>query len=180
MDNKVIENKLDKDNKDLEEIRDDAEAQEDDVKEELKEKAEEEVKKNEFEPDDEGEEGLEDDVDADKDYWRKKAEENAAQLEELNKRIMALEREKEMACMGDLLKEYQVCLEEEDFKCFEKDMKKLSKDQFSAKLFEHIAKLAKEERLNKEPKMFSYMPAFDGAEIKTDVTLESMSNKYSK
>lgn len=180
MDNKVIENKLDKDNKDLEEIRDDAEAQEDDVKEELKEKVEEEVKKNEFEPDDEGEEGLEDDVDADKDYWRKKAEENAAQLEELNKRIMALEREKEMACMGDLLKEYQVCLEEEDFKGFEKDMKKLSKDQFSAKLFEHIAKLAKEERLNKEPKMFSYMPAFDGAGIKTDVTLESMSNKYSK
>lgn len=181
MDNKVIENKLDEDNKDIEEIRDDAEAQEDDVKEEAKEMACEEVKENEIEADDKGEEGLEDDVDADKDYWRKKAEENAAQLEELNKRIMALEREKEMACMGDLLKEYQICLEEDDFKCFEKDMKKLSKDQFSAKLFEHIAKMAKEERLNKEPKMFSYMPVFNGAEnAKQDITLEGMSNKYSK
>lgn len=183
MDDKVIENKLDKDNKDIEEIRDDAEAQEDDVKEEVKENAmaEEEVKVNEIEDDDKGEEGLEDDVDADKDYWRKKAEENAAQLEELNKRIMALEREKEMACMGDLLKEYQICLHEDDFKCFEKDMKKLSKDQFSAKLFEHIAKAAKEEKLNKEPQMFSYMPAFNGVEgLKQDITLEGMSNKYSK
>lgn len=181
MDN-VIENKLDKDNKDIEEIRDDAEAQEDDVKEEVKEaaceEAKEEVIKNEMEPDDKGEEGLKDDVDADKDYWRKKAEENAAQLEELNKKIMALEREKELTCMGEMLKEYQICLAEEDFKCFEKDMKKLSKDQFSAKLFEHIAKKTKEERLNREPAMFSYMPAYNGVEIKDNVTLEKLSNKY--
>lgn len=185
MDNVVIENKLDEDNKDIEEIRDDAEAQEDDVKEEVEEEKVEkeacgEVKENEMEPDDKGEEGLKDDVDADKDYWRKKAEENAAQLEELNKRIMALEREKELTCMGELLKEYQICLEDDDVKGFEKEMKKLSKDQFSAKLFEHIAKKVKEERLNREPSMFSYMPAFSGAEFKRDVTLETVSNKYSK
>ena len=178
----LIENKLDKDNKDLEEIRDDAEAQEDDVKEEAEEKHEEEKEvDNAIEPHDEGEEKLEDDVDADKDYWRKKAEENAAQLEELNKRIMALEREKEMTCMGDLLKEYGVCLNEEDFKCFEKDMKKMSKDQFSAKLFEHIAKAAKDEVMNKKgDMMFALMPADTGVAISENVTLETMSNKYSK
>ena len=49
-----IKNKLDKDNKDIEEIKDDAEAQEDDVKEK-----EENVKKNKIEPHDKGEEGLE-------------------------------------------------------------------------------------------------------------------------
>ena len=178
----LIENKLDKDNKDLEEIRDDAEAQEDDVKEEAEEKHEEEKEvDNAIEPHDEGEEKLEDDVDADKDYWRKKAEENAAQLEELNKRIMALEREKEMTCMGDLLKEYGVCLNEEDFKCFEKDMKKMSKDQFSAKLFEHIAKAAKEEVMNKKgDMMFAFMPADTGVAVNQDVTLKGMSDKYSK
>ena len=179
----VIENKLDKDNKDIEEIRDDAEAQEDDVKEEIKEKEEEreeEVEENAIEPHDKGEKGLEDDVDADKDYWRKKAEENAAQLEELNKRIMALEREKELTCMGELLKEYQICLEDDDIKGFEKEMKKCSKDQFSAKLFEHIAKKVKEERLNREPAMFSYMPAYSGTELNAEVTLKTIGEKYSK
>ena len=168
----VIENKLDKDNKDIEEIRDDAEDQEN--------KKKEEVKENVIEPHDEGEEGLEDDVDADKDYWRKKAEENGAQLEALNKRIMALEREKEIACMGDLLKEYQICLEEEDFKGFEKDIKKMKKDEFSSKLFEHIAKAVKEERLNKriDASMFSFMPADVGTSFSGSVTLETMSNKY--
>lgn len=180
----LIENKLDEDNKDLEEIRDDAEAQEDDAKEEVKEQEEEKHEEevdNAMEPHDKGEEGLEDDVDADKDYWRKKAEENAAQLEEMNKRIMALEREKEMSCMSELLKEYGVCLNEEDMKGFEKDMKKMSKDQFSAKLFEHIAKAAKEEFLQKKGDvMFSFMPAQVGMSVNQDVTLEKMSNKYSK
>ena len=96
-----IKNKLDKDNKDIEKIKDDAEAQEDDVKEEKKnsshvcedigfsdseeekeeddeEEKEKEVK-NKIEKDDKGEEGLQDDVDADKDYWKKKA--NALEIE---------------------------------------------------------------------------------------------------
>ena len=66
-------------------------------------------------------------------------------------------------------------------KGFEKDMKKMSKDQFSAKLFEHIAKAAKEEFLQKKGDvMFSFMPAQVGMSVNQDVTLEKMSNKYSK
>lgn len=211
-----IENKLDKDNKDLEEIRDDAEAQEDDVKEEEKEQEnaltedakevlaeevaeeiadkeedeaerkrveeiKEEIIENEIEPHDEGEEGLEDDVDADKDYWKKKAEENAAQLDEMNKRVMALEKEKEMACMEELLREYEICLDEEDRKEFAEKMKEMSAEQFSAQLYQHIAKCAKEEKLNNCDKNFAYMPSNVGSTgINSEITLETMSNKYSK
>ena len=65
-----IENKLDKDNKDVKKIEDDTESQEDDVKEEKEKKN---VVKNDLEKDDSGKEGLEDDVDSDKDYWKEKA-----------------------------------------------------------------------------------------------------------
>ena len=184
-----IENKLDEHNKDLEEIRDDAEAQEDDVKEELNESLQEEMPEekpedcedNAIEPDDEGEEGLEDDVDADKDYWKKKAEENAAQLEEMNKRLMALEKEKEMACMDELLKEYGVCLEENAMQSFRDMMENVSIDEFSAKLYEHVAKCAKEEKMNAcGGQQFSYMPSNVGVQIDSEITLANMSKKYSK
>ncbi len=183
----LIENKLDKDNEVLEEeVACDFAKKEEEVKEEPVEEREDEQEEVEEEVDnameskEEAEEKL-DDADADKDYWRKKAEENAAQLEALNKRIMALEREKEVGCMSELLKEYGVCLNEEDFKCFEKDMKKMSKDQFSAKLFEHIAKAAKEEVMNKKgDMMFAFMPADTGVAVNQDVTLKGMSDKYSK
>lgn len=180
-----IENKLDEHNKDIEEIRDDAEAQEDDVKEELDESLdiheEEECEDNAFEPHDKGEEGLEDDVDADKDYWKKKAEDNAAQLEEMNKRLMALEKEKEMACMDELLKEYEICLEEDSIKSFKDMMANMSIDQFSAKLYEHVAKCALDEKMNNcGNQAFSHMPSNVGVQIDSKLTLENMSKKYSK
>lgn len=179
-----IENKLDEHNEDLEEIRDDAEAQEDDVKEELNESLDEmpeNCEENAIEPHDEGEEGLEDDVDADKDYWKKKAEENAAQLEEMNKRLMALEKEKEMACMDELLEEYGVCLEENAMQSFKDMMQDMSIDQFSAKLYEHVAKCAREEKMNAcGNQSFSHMPSNNGVQVDLKPTLANMSKKYSK
>lgn len=67
---KSVENKLDKDNPELEKIRDDADAIED------------EAKKNAI--DEPEEKKLQDDVDADKDYWKKKHEETNAALEKAN------------------------------------------------------------------------------------------------
>lgn len=196
MNNEIITNKLDKGNKDVDKIKDDAEAQEDDVKEKDAEKKEdkkpeekvenacgEEAVKNEIEPHDKGEEGLEGDVDSDKDYWRKKAEENQAKFDEMNKRVMALEREKEVGCMSGLLKDYQVCLNEDEYADFEKSMKKMTQDDFSRKLFEQIALHAKEEKMLKNgqaPQVFSAMPAFAGLDIKEEKkTLSDLSKEYS-
>ena len=178
-----IENKLDEENKDIEEIRDDAEAQEDDVKEEEQKNAcEEAVEENAIEPDDKGEEGLEDDVDADKDYWKKKAEENEAQLAEVNRRLMALEKEKEMADMDEMLKDYSVCLDEEDMSMFKAKIQDMSCGEFSAELYAYIAKKMRDEKMNScGNQQFSFMPSDMGVAINdSHITLESMSNKYSK
>ena len=113
----IVENKLDKDNKDIEKIKDDAEAQEDDVKEkeDIKKNSDKcddigfadkecPIVENKIEKDDKGEEGLEDDVDADKDYWKKKA--NALEIEnteiknELNK-FKRAEEERQMSAEID-------------------------------------------------------------------------------
>lgn len=74
---KSVENKLDKDNPELEKIRDDADSIED------------EAKKNAI--DEPEQKKLADDVDADKDYWKKKHEETNAALEKVNCDYAALE-----------------------------------------------------------------------------------------
>ncbi len=74
---KSVENKLDKDNPELEKIRDDADSIEDKQKENAIDEPEEKK--------------LQDDVDADKDYWKKKHEETNAALEKVNCDYAALE-----------------------------------------------------------------------------------------
>ena len=85
---KSVENKLDKDNPEIEKIKDDADAIED------------EAKKNAI--DEPEEKKLADDVDADKDYWKKKHEETNAALEKANCDYAALE-----AKFAELCKEHE-------------------------------------------------------------------------
>lgn len=135
----VVVNKLDEDNKDIEDIKDDAEAQEDDVKEEEVKNADTnddigfecgEVKnadtcddigfqcggevKNEIEKDDKGEEGLEDDVDSDKDYWKEKA--NALEIEnaEIKEELKKYKRAEEEIAMSAEIDKFSHCMSEEE------------------------------------------------------------------
>lgn len=175
---KVVENKLDKDNKDIEKIKDDAEAQEDDVKEkEVKKNSDKcddigfseegkEVVKNEIEKDDEGEEGLEDDVDADKDYWKKKA--NALEIKnaEIEKELKKYKREEEERKMAAEVDKFAHCMSEEEATELRNSIKEMSMDEIKEKINSKIAdfalKMAKksEEKEEKEMK-YSVNPLFE-------------------
>lgn len=150
MEKEEIKNKLDEDNKDIEKIRDDAEAQEDDVKEEEKKNSCEEIIENKIDKDDEGEEGLEDDVDADKDYWEKKAnalEEKYSKMEaELNK----YKREEEERKMYEEIDKFAHCMSEEEVKEMKNSVKECSFEEMKNKLNEKIADFAL--KMKKEPK----------------------------
>ena len=174
---KVVENKLDKDNKDIEKIKDDAEAQEDDVKEEKEvkknsdkcddigfSKEDKEVVKNEIEKDDEGEEELEDDVDADKDYWKKKAnalEIKNAEIENELKKYKRAEEEREMAAEVD---KFAHCMSEDEATELKNSIEKMSmdemKEKINAKVAEFALKIKNKEKEEKEMK-YSINPLFE-------------------
>ncbi|MFR3182499.1 MAG: hypothetical protein ACLTPN_02650 [Clostridia bacterium] len=174
-DKEVVENKLDKDNKDIEKIRDDADAQEDDVKEEEKKEVKnsdkcddigfaKEVKKNEIEKDDEGEEDLEDDVDADKDYWKKKAnalEIKNAEIEKELKKYKRADEEREMAAEVD---KFAHCMSEEEAKELKNAIKECTmaemKEKINAKVAEFALKVKNAEEAKKEIQ-YSINPVFE-------------------
>lgn len=172
----VVENKLDKDNKDIEKIRDDADAQEDDVKEKEKKEvknsdkcddigfAKDDVKKNKIEKDDEGEEDLEDDVDADKDYWKKKAnalEIKNAEIENELKKYKRAEEEREMAAEVD---KFAHCMSEDEAKELKNAIKECTmaemKEKINAKVAEFALKVKNAEEAKKEIQ-YSVNPIFE-------------------
>ena len=179
MENEEIKNKLDEDNKDIEKIRDDAEAQEDDVKEKEKKNACEEAKvientivENEIEKDDEGEEDLEDDVDADKDYWKEKAnalEEKCSKMEvELNK----YKREEEERKMAEEIDKFAHCMSADELKEMKNSIKECSFEEMKNKLNEKIAEFAlkmkkddAEEEKKEEVVKYSINPYFNMEEM---------------
>lgn len=173
----VIENKLDKDNKDIEKIKDDAEAQEDDVKEEVKKNAntcddigfseddkedsedkedsddkedKEEIKTNKIEKDDKGEEGLEDDVDADKDYWKEKA--NALEIKnaEIEKELKKYKRAEEITKMEAEIDKFAHCMSEEEVAEMKNCIEKMSMDELKEKINAKVAEFALELKNKKE------------------------------
>lgn len=179
MENEEIKNKLDEDNKDIKKIRDDAEAQEDDVKEKEKKNACEEAKvientivENEIEKDDEGEEDLEDDVDADKDYWKEKAnalEEKCSKMEvELNK----YKREEEERKMAEEIDKFAHCMSADELKEMKNSIKECSFEEMKNKLNEKIAEFAlkmkkddAEEEKKEEVVKYSINPYFNMEEM---------------
>lgn len=174
-DKEVVENKLDKDNKDIEKVRDDADAQEDDVKEKEKKEVKnsdtcddigfaKEEKANKIEKDDEGEEDLEDDVDSDKDYWKKKAnalEIKNAEIENELKKYKRAEEEREMAAEVD---KFAHCMSEDEATELKNSIEKMSmdemKEKINAKVAEFALKIKNKEKEEKEMK-YSINPLFE-------------------
>lgn len=181
-----IENKLDKDNKDIEKIKDDAEAQEDDVKEEEKKNAKEcensvcknsdeeeaedkeeaeekeEEKKEEIDNKmDEGNEGLEDDVDADKDYWKKKANALEEKCSAMEKELCSFRRAEEERKMSEEIDKFAHCMSDEEVSELRNSIKEMSldtmKEKINSKLADFALKMkAKEEEEKKEEKEVKY------------------------
>lgn len=130
---KSVDNKLDKDNPELEKIRDDADAREDEAKKNAEIDAPEQKK-------------LEDDVDADKDYWKKKHEEANAALEKRNCDYAELEGR-----FADLSKQFEeVCsklkvFETEEAKRNKKKYLNKYRNAFDSGEYEIIAKKVEED-----------------------------------
>ena len=130
---KSVENKLDKDNPELEKIRDDADAREDEAKKNAEIDAPEQKK-------------LEDDVDADKDYWKKKHEETNAALEKKNCDYAEL-----VGKFADLSKQFEeVCaklkvFETEEAKCNKRKYLNKYRNAFDSGEYEIIAKKVEED-----------------------------------
>lgn len=183
----LMKNKIDDDNKDIERIRDDADAQEDDVKEK--------IKKNKIDPHDKGEEGLEDDVDADKDYWKKKA--NALEVEKnaLEEKVKKYEREKEVDEMKHALEKCAHIFTEEQKNALEKEMAKCSKEEFELKLgnaaIDFAVKAAEEKdggrrKMAEEKQTYSYgfpYEPFSAPVVNSEMecsSIDDILNKYSR
>lgn len=156
--------------------RDDADAQEDDVKEKEKKEvknsdkcddigfAKDDVKKNKIEKDDEGKEDLEDDVDADKDYWKKKAnalEIKNAEIENELKKYKRAEEEREMAAEVD---KFAHCMSEDEAKELKNAIKECTmaemKEKINAKVAEFALKVKNAEEAKKEIQ-YSVNPMFE-------------------
>lgn len=179
----IVENKLDKDNKDIEKIKDDAEAQEDDVKEkeDIKKNSDKcddigfadkecPIVENKIEKDDNGEEGLEDDVDADKDYWKKKA--NALEIEntEIKNELNKFKRAEEERKMSAEIDKFAHCMSEDEVKELKNSIEKMSMDEVKEKLNSKIAEFAlkmaekseeKEDKKESKEMKYSINPLFE-------------------
>ena len=174
-DKKVVENKLDKDNKDIKKIRDDADTQEDDVKEkdekEVKNaeecgKAEfsKEEKKNKIKKDDKGEKGLEDDTDSDKDYWKEKA--NALEIKnaEIENELKKYKRAEEERMMAEEVDKFAHCMSEDEAKELKNSIKEMSMDEMKEKINTKVAEFAlkmKEEKNAEKEVKYSINPLFE-------------------
>lgn len=143
---KTLQNKLDKDNPELEKIRDDAEAIEDDAKEKDKAKA----IKNEVIDKPEGEK-LRDDVDADKDYWKKKYSELDAKFNELSeelknsKEALKVYQDKEdKENMKSYLKKYRKCFADDEYNVMASKIDTCNKADFEMEVDEKVKRFVED------------------------------------
>lgn len=113
---KELQNKLDETNPEIEKIKDDADAIEDDKKEELQKEVDNAV------VDAPEEDKLKDDIDADKDYWKKKYDElnemhNAMQeeFESMKSELKVYKDKEDKRSMKKYLQSFKNCFNSEDF-----------------------------------------------------------------
>ena len=140
---KVLQNKLDKDNPELEKIRDDADAIEDDEKEKLKDKDGKDVK-NEIIDKPEVEK-LKDDVDADKDYWKKKYSDLekqfndlSAELQNSNEALKVYRDKEDKDHMREYLKSYKKCFKDEDYNVMASKIETCSRAEFEKEVDDKV------------------------------------------
>lgn len=145
---KVLQNKLDKDNPELEKMRDDADALEDEEKEKLKDKAK-DIKNDML---DKGEvEKLKDDVDADKDYWKKKFDELekkfndlSAELQTSNEALKVYRDKEDRDCMREYLKSYKKCFKEDEYNVMASKIDKCSRAEFEKEVDDKVRNFVKD------------------------------------
>lgn len=150
---KELQNKLDKDNSELEHIRDDADAIEDDEKEELRKK--EEVSNAVVDAPEEDK--LKDDIDSDKDYWKKKFEELEPLYNSCLEELKVYKDKEDKAKMLDYLNSFRTCFSDDDFKVMASKIDVSEKVEFEKEIDEKVkdfvrnmSKAAEEEKKAKE------------------------------
>ena len=140
---KVLQNKLDKDNPELEKIRDDADAIEDDEKEKLKDKDGKDVKNEVIDKPEV--EKLKDDVDADKDYWKKKYSDLekqfndlSAELQNSNEALKVYRDKEDKDHMREYLKSYKKCFKDEDYNVMASKIETCSRAEFEKEVDDKV------------------------------------------
>lgn len=143
---KELQNKVDKDNPELEKIRDDADSMEDNEKEELRKKAE---VKNAVVDAPENEK-LKDDIDADKDYWKKSYCELADKFKNMEKDFAACKEElkvykakEDKEAMKEYLHSFRKCFSEEDLKVMASKIEESERCEFEKEVDEKVKEFAR-------------------------------------
>lgn len=140
MDSKELQNKVDKDNPELEKIRDDADAMEDDKKEELRKKEVENAVVDAPEND-----KLKDDVDSDKDYWKKQYSELEEKFKSMESEFSSCKEElkvykakEDKEEMHKYLHSFKKCFSEEDLKVMASKIENAERCEFEKEVDEKV------------------------------------------
>lgn len=143
---KELQNKVDKHNPELEKIRDDADAMEDDKKEELRKK--DEVKNAVV--DAPGEDKLKDDIDSDKDYWKKQYSELEEKFKKMETEFSSCKEElktykakEDKAAMQKYLHSFRKCFSDEDLKVMASKIENAQRCEFEKEVDDKVKEFAR-------------------------------------
>lgn len=138
---KELQNKIDKDNPEIEKIKDDADAIEDDKKEELRKK--DEVKNAVVDAPENDK--LKDDIDSDKDYWKKKYSELEESFKNMETEFSACKEElqtykakEDKEAMKAYLHSYRKCFNEEDLKVMASKIENAQRCEFEKEVDDKV------------------------------------------
>lgn len=152
---KELQNKIDKDNPEIAKIKDDADAMEDDKKEELRKK--EEVKNAVVDAPENDK--LKDDIDSDKDYWKKQYSELEEKFKSMETEFSSCKEElkvykakEDKEAMQNYLNSFKNCFSEEDLKVLASKIENAQRCEFEKEVDEKIKEFARKmsESTNKD------------------------------
>lgn len=143
---KELQNKIDKDNSEIEKIKDDADAIEDDKKEELRKK--DEVKNAVVDAPEEDK--LKDDIDSDKDYWKKQYSELEEKFKKMETEFSSCKEElqtykvkEDKVAMQNYLHSFRKCFNEEDLKVMASKIENSQRCEFEKEVDEKVKEFAR-------------------------------------
>lgn len=143
---KELQNKIDKDNPEIEKIKDDADAIEDDKKEELRKK--DEVKNAVVDAPEEDK--LKDDIDSDKDYWKKQYSELEEKFKKMETKFSSCKEElqtykvkEDKVAMQNYLHSFRKCFNEEDLKVMASKIENSQRCEFEKEVDEKVKEFAR-------------------------------------
>ena len=148
-----LQNKVDAENTEIEEIKDDAEAMEDNEKEKLR-KEEEQTNAVVDAPENDK---LEDDVDSDKDYWEKKYKEleskfaiMEAEFEGVKSELSVYKAEEDKRSMRKYLESFKNCFSSEDFDVMASKIDTVEKVDFEKEVDDMVKEFVKKTYCNQK------------------------------